>query len=90
MPSHRNVLMVPGTNTCYPGWTLEYKGHLMSADATEKGPTEYICVDATADYIPGGKNSNQHLLYPVEGRCGTLPCPPFVEGRELTCAVCSN
>ena len=27
--------------------------------------------------------------YPVEIHCGNLPCPPFTEGRELTCVVCS-
>lgn len=27
--------------------------------------------------------------YPVEGRCGNLPCPPFVQDRELSCVVCS-
>ena len=91
MASHRNVLMVPGVRTCDPGWTLEYSGHLMSAKYTDKSPTEYVCVDGKAEYIPStGGDSDQHLLYPVEGQCGSLPCPPFVNGRELTCAVCSN
>ena len=30
-----------------------------------------------------------HRWYPVEGRCGNLPCPPFSENRELACVVCS-
>ena len=62
----------------------------MSARGQDKSPSEYICVDSTADIIPGGKNFNKHLLFPVEGRCGPLQCPPYVDGRELTCAVCSN
>ena len=36
-----------------------------------------------------GANS-QALLYPVEGQCGSLRCAPYVNNRELTCAVCSQ
>ena len=25
----------------------------------------------------------------MEAECGTLPCPPYVQDRELTCVVCS-
>ena len=35
-------------------------------------------------------NSDQNgaLLYHVEGNCGSLPCLPNVQHRELTCPVC--
>jgi hypothetical protein len=26
----------------------------------------------------------------VESHCGSLPCPPYVQGYELTCAVCTK
>ena len=35
-------------------------------------------------------SKNGALLYLVEGVCGTLPCLPYVNGRELTCAVCTK
>jgi len=25
----------------------------------------------------------------VEAKCGALPCGPYIDGYELTCAVCS-
>lgn len=53
--------------------------------------TDYICVDNDAEYVPGTKaNKDGALLYPVEGVCGSLPCKPYVNGRELTCAVCTK
>lgn len=43
------------------------------------------------DALHGGHlNHNGYLLYPVEARCGSLKCPPYTEGRELVCAVCSK
>ena len=38
----------------------------------------------------GGTNDDQSIIYLVEGRCGSLPCPPYVDGREIACAVCSK
>ena len=37
----------------------------------------------------GTSNDNQARLYPVEIECGSLPCPPFTQDRELQCAQCS-
>lgn len=53
--------------------------------------SKYICIDEQPDTLPGGQvMKDGYLLYAVEGRCGSLPCPPYVEGRELTCVVCSQ
>ena len=60
-----------------------YHGH--------KKPTDFICIDEDAEYVPGTKaDKNGALLYPVETKCGSLPCKPYVAGRELTCAVCTK
>ncbi|XP_031567220.1 short-chain collagen C4-like isoform X2 [Actinia tenebrosa] len=83
-------LMVPGTYACPAGWRREYWGYLMSEKHDHKHTTEYICVDKDAEYAAGGSGNHGALLYPVEGRCGSLPCGPYVEGRELTCAVCTK
>ena len=41
--------------------------------------------------IAGGQdNKNGALFYPVEAVCGSLPCPRYVNGWELTCAVCTK
>ena len=89
--SRPTVIMIPGRNQCYNGWTLEYKGYLVAGFSNRTAASEYICLDDNPDVVPGGQaDQNGALLYLVEGRCGSLPCPPYVHGRELTCAVCSK
>ncbi|XP_052776585.1 short-chain collagen C4-like isoform X2 [Mya arenaria] len=84
------TLMIPGRNNCYNGWTKEYHGYLLTAYYDHSGPISHICVDFEPDFLPRGEtNDNGHLLYLVEARCGSLPCPPYVNGRELACVVCT-
>ena len=83
-------MMIPGRNLCPTGWTREYKGYLM-AERHDHYRTMYTCVDENPDYKVGSKTSlNGVLFYFVEGVCGSLPCRPYIEGRELTCAVCTR
>ncbi|XP_028411428.1 collagen alpha-3(IV) chain-like [Dendronephthya gigantea] len=83
-------LMIPARNVCPSGWTLEYKGYLMSDHISHKR-TEFICVDSNPDAVQGTQsNLNGGLLYVVESHCGSLPCLPYVQGNELTCAVCTK
>ncbi|WP_411016718.1 hypothetical protein, partial [Salmonella sp. s51944] len=88
-----SYIMIPARNIC-PGseWTREYYGHLMTAYNGHKR-TEFICIDRNAESVHHTAfNVNEALLYPVEGRCsssGGIPCGPYVNGYELTCAVCT-
>ena len=85
------VIMIPGRNQCYKGWNLEYKGYLVAGYYGRDASSEYVCLDENPNVIPGGHNDqNGALFYMVEGRCGSLLCPPYVDGRELTCVVCSK
>jgi hypothetical protein len=53
--------------------------------------TMYTCVDANPDYRQGTQaEENGELFAFVEGECGSLPCKPYIEGHELTCAVCTR
>ena len=80
-----------GKNKCKKGWTKEYNGYLMSGHYTHKAGKEYICVDKTAEKIKNSQaNKDGALLYPVEAVCGSLPCPPYTDGREMTCVVCTK
>ena len=91
VPSRGSQLMYPARNDCPSGWTREYWGYLMTAHYNHHGSKDYICVDQDAQYIPGTReNKNGALLYNVQGSCGALPCKPYVQGRELTCSVCSK
>ncbi|XP_053402233.1 uncharacterized protein LOC123550066 isoform X2 [Mercenaria mercenaria] len=84
------VFMIPGRTTCYSGLKQEYTGYLMSAYHNHHGPHNYICLDNHPEFIPkGSSDDNEHILYPVESVCGSLPCPPYINGRELACVVCS-
>ena len=87
-----SVIMVPGKSKCHPGWTLEYAGYIMAGHYDHAGATDYYCIDKEPENLPGGtSNDNGHLLYFVEARCvASLRCPPYVNGRELQCAVCTK
>ena len=89
--SRGSQFMIPGRNICPSGWTLEYKGYLMSGSYAHQGRTQFICVDANPEGTTGSHNNeNGALLYFVDSDCGSLPCPPYVHGKELTCAVCTK
>ncbi|XP_053374037.1 uncharacterized protein LOC123530928 [Mercenaria mercenaria] len=86
-----SVITLPGRNICNDGWTLEYSGYLTSGHENDQATTEFVCLDGEPGFIGGGpSNANGKLFYFVEARCGSLRCPPYVNGRELTCAVCSK
>lgn len=84
-------IMIPGKSTCSPGWTVEYWGYLMAGCYNHAAASDYYCVDEDPEAISETKaDKNGYLLYYVEGRCGSLPCEPYVENRELTCVVCTK
>ena len=85
------VYMVPAKYTCPTGWTREYYGYLMSSIyGSSRHRTQYTCMDTTLKPVPGSATYHTGLLFTfVEGRCGSLPCPPYDNTRELSCAVCS-
>ena len=86
-----SAIMVPGKTRCHPGWTSEYTGYLMLGHHHQKAATDYYCIDKEPEVVSGGsKDENGKLLSFVEARCGALKCPPYVNGRELTCVVCSK
>ena len=51
----------------------------------------FSCVDRNLVPAVGlGKFEGGFLFYPVEGACGSLPCPPYDRKKELSCAVCTK
>lgn len=82
--------MFPGRANCFPGWSMQYTGYLMT-NYRDRAAFEYFCLDKYPEGSTGGiKEDHQNLIYLVEARCGSLPCPPYVEGREVACSVCSK
>jgi len=90
--SRQATLMIPGRNECYPGWTKEYSGYLASEmTRTDRSSKNYICLDTHSEFETGDfENKNGAVMYLTEAQCGSLPCPPYVNNRELTCVVCTK
>jgi len=88
-PDARELLTVMGRLDCPSDMNLEYNGNLAS-NYFGFSRTEFICLDAAPESRPGGEaDLNGGLLYPVQAFCGSLPCPPFGNYDEITCAVCT-
>ena len=85
------VYMVPAKYTCPSGWTREYYGYLMTEYYTDLR-TQFICTDNAFKVVPGGSPSAQAgmAFHFVEGRCGSLLCPPYDNTKELSCATCTK
>jgi len=85
-----NVLMVPARQECHEGWVREYHGFLMAERETHVSSKEYVCMDGEPAFIPGTHaNFDGALFHFQEAVCGSLPCLPYIGGRELTCVVCT-
>ena len=84
-----------GRYTCPGGWRREYYGYLMS-DAnfsTRNGRKSTICADVHSEPISGtAADTNPALPHFMGVECtnSELPCPPYEDGRILTCAVCTR
>ncbi|XP_035683356.1 uncharacterized protein LOC118420619 [Branchiostoma floridae] len=88
--SRGSKLMIPARLSCPSGWTREYKGYLMT-ERHSHYRSEFVCMDGEPETRPGGyRNTEGALFYPVEANCLSLPCPNYVQGRELTCVVCTK
>ena len=90
--SRGTQLMIPARDDCPNGWTEEYHGYLMTEHWNHKKHQNFICVDWDAESVPGSQSShNGALLHVVQAHCGYFSkCPPYYQGRELTCAVCTK
>ena len=79
---------------CPSGWSREYHGYMMSEIAyRDRQHKSTICVDVNAEVIPGsGTDTNPSLTYLMSVECTSseLLCPPYVDGRILSCAVCTK
>ncbi|PVD25171.1 hypothetical protein C0Q70_15669 [Pomacea canaliculata] len=47
------TFMVPATNSCHTGWTMEYSGILMAGHHTHKAATEFVCMDSAMEGMTG-------------------------------------
>ena len=89
--SRPSTLMIPAKLRCPGSWTEEYSGYLMTAYSDHKGRTRHVCMDNAPEVVEGGSaDQNGVLFYRVEAKCGSLPCPKYKDGWDITCVVCSK
>jgi len=86
-----STITIPAWNDCYGDWVKEYNGYLYAGDPADKAASEYICMDEILDVLNKSSIlSRKKLLYPAIVSCnGAMPCPSYVDGKEVTCVVCS-
>ncbi|XP_062601852.1 short-chain collagen C4-like isoform X2 [Saccostrea cucullata] len=86
-----SALMIPAKLVCPQTWKLQYSGFLSAERSDYKG-SDYICVDLNPEYLEGTRavNADGRLIFPVQARCGSLPCPPYKEKQYVSCVVCAN
>nr|KAG5710122.1 hypothetical protein BaRGS_006641 [Batillaria attramentaria] len=85
------TIMVPATLTCPPGWVTQYSGHLMAGFHNHPAASEFLCLDGEPEHrLSGEVSKDGALLYYTVTQCGSLPCPPYVNAKVVTCVVCSK
>ena len=90
-PTRIAEITIPGRTSCPPSWTREYYGYLMADRYQHSGGEVPICVDVNAESVFGsGGRHDDSLLFFIETRCEGIPCPPYSNGAEITCAVCTK
>ena len=90
VPDKSTTIMILARLDCPTGWIREYFGYLMTEHKTYRR-SMFECVDVALEAIPGtrGHHDGGHF-YHVEVVCGSMPCGPYNNYKELTCAVCSK
>ena len=85
------TIVMPATNVCEDGWTLEYSGYLMGSIPSNPAEHEAVCMDYHFESRAGSSaNENGFLFFLMFTWCGSLPCPPYEADKLVTCAVCSK
>ncbi|KAK7504447.1 hypothetical protein BaRGS_00004313 [Batillaria attramentaria] len=88
---HPTTLMVPGTLTCPSGWVTQYTGHITATHYAYKGASEFLCLDGQPEEREHSNGHERAAFFEYALTvCGSLPCPPYQNGKVITCAVCSK
>lgn len=84
-------ITIPGRITCPSTWLREYYGYLMTEGFSNDGSRVPVCVDVNADGVPASQSPiGQSVLLFIENSCQGIACPPYTNGAEITCVVCTK
>ena len=91
-PTRTAKIIIPARTSCPPSWTREYYGYLMADRYRSNQKTRVpVCIDVNAESVAGSAGQNgASLLYFLETRCTGIRCPPYSNGAEIACAVCTK
>ena len=91
-PSRSTKITIPRRITCPDSWTREYYGYLMTAKKNTAHKSRVpICVDVNAESVDGSAApTTTSLLYFIETTCTGIRCPPYSDGAEIACVVCTK
>ena len=92
-PSRSTKITIPGRYDCPSSWTKEYDGYLMTtrSETVLYTPRVPVCVDLNAESVAGGAvDIEGSRLFFIETTCTGIKCPPYSNGAEITCAVCTK
>ena len=84
------TLMIPARIECPSGWTREYYGYLVAERRGHPSKSNFACLhkDLKAIYMA---NIHGPTMMHVEAECkGARHCPPYEQGKELACVVCTK
>ena len=79
--SHSTVLMQPARDVCARGWSVLYKGLLVTNKAS------LLCMNGLKSRQESLTRTLNNYHY-VKASCDILPCPPYDDTSSLTCVVC--
>ena len=90
-PTRVAMVMIPAWTHCPASWTNEYVGYVMTEHKTQYR-LKHVCVDQNAEQVSGeARDVNGALLHHIDVACNTgIPCPPYSDTKEITCAVCTK
>ena len=85
-----NVLMIPAKNTL--SWLAQGVQWIPGGRTSwHKNNRVSECLDHDPEADQAGyRDENGALMYQTGGVCGSLPCPPYEQGRALTCVICTK
>ena len=85
-------IVIPGRTSCPSSWTREYYGYYMSeAQYNNHKSKAPVCIDVNAESVPGSAGHIvKSVIHFMETTCLGINCPPYFNGAEITCAVCTK
>lgn len=87
--------MIPGWYECPDNFRREYYGNLGAERSGHPSSSTYICLAHDRGTLPNDKNAVNEgpdstvMLAEIQAAGGSHLTPPYKNGKEVSCAVCT-